>query len=394
MRQLATQFICTLLAVTLSGAMARHVQAAEPPFEINAILELTGGGAFLGSEETETLHAIERLVNKTGGIRGRALKFVISDDQTNPQTAVQLVNALVAKNVPAIIGLSLSVTCSAVVPIVAQKGPLTMCYTPAFTPPPGSFVFGANGPISDTFYVALRYMSERKWNRVAFVSATDATGQATEAAFNIALTKPEFKNLKAVAREHFNVTDMSVSAQVANIKAANPQVIFAAPSGTPFGTLLHGLHDAGIDIPILTNYSNTSIEQMNQYKQILPTTLCAAGLLGMVTDGVGKGPIRDAQTLYQRTFAEAGIRPSAGADTAWDATLLLVKAFRKLGADATAGQLRSYFSGLHGWAGINGLYDFRSGTQRGIGQNGVLAICWNPDRKSFLAASRPGGALK
>jgi hypothetical protein len=40
-------------------------------------------GAFIGKEEQPSLGIIERLVNQSGGVRGRPIKFVIADDQSN-----------------------------------------------------------------------------------------------------------------------------------------------------------------------------------------------------------------------------------------------------------------------------------------------------------------------
>ena len=95
----------TLLAVLLTAGFvvpARPGGAAGEPFEINAILSLTGPAAFLGTKEEQSLHAMETVINASGGIKGRPLKFVVSDDQSNPQLAVQLVSAMAAKKVPAI----------------------------------------------------------------------------------------------------------------------------------------------------------------------------------------------------------------------------------------------------------------------------------------------------
>lgn len=382
-----------LLVCVLISSHRFEARAADSPFEIHAVLSLTGQNAYLGNEELQVFHVVEGLVNKDGGIRGRPIKFVVSDDQTNPEVAVQLASALVAKQVPVMLGFGISATCRAVIPLVSN-GPVTFCFTPAVQLPASSYVFGSTVAISDTVGIGVRYFHENKLNRVAFIKANDATGQVVESAFNSAASDLASKGVSTVDRETFGVTDVSVSAQVARLKAANPQAIYSSATGTPFGTLLHGLHDAGVDVPLYTNNSNTTLDQMAQYKDILPTRVCSSGMIGMTPGSVGPGPVRDAQTKFYNAFKAAHIEPTAGHNLSWDATLIVVDAFRKLGLDASASQLRSFISGLHGWVGINGVYDFRAGTQRGVAQNGVVIICWDPAHKTFVAASRPGGLLK
>ena len=70
------------------------------------ILSLTGVAAFLGRSAQRDFERVETYVNAHGGIKGRPIKFVISDDQTSPQVAVQLTNQLIAKNVPLMLGPS------------------------------------------------------------------------------------------------------------------------------------------------------------------------------------------------------------------------------------------------------------------------------------------------
>lgn len=71
-----------------------------------------------------------------------------------------------------------------------------------------------------------------------------------------------------------------------------------------------------------------------------------------------------AQMVRVKNAKSAGVKPDLGYNLAWDPTMLLVDALRKLGPDATALQLRDYILSLHGWAGINGVYDFSDGRPR------------------------------
>ncbi len=84
--------------------------------------------------------------------------------------------------------------------------------------------------------------------------------------------------------------------------------------------------------------------------------------------------------------------PGATELLAWDAGRLVVNALRTLPAGATAAQLRDFISQLHGFAGVNGVYDFRTGDQHGLTDASVIVSRWDPLQKLMVAVSRPGGA--
>jgi hypothetical protein len=58
--------------------------------------------------------------------------------------------------------------------------------------------------------------------------------------------------------------------------------------------------------------------------------------------------------------------------------MIIVAAYRAAGPHATADQLQAYIQGLHSWAGINGIYDFRDGKQRGITLGVGVIVRWDP----------------
>jgi branched-chain amino acid transport system substrate-binding protein len=75
----------------------------------------------------------------------------------------------------------------------------------------------------------------------------------------------------------------------------------------------------------------------------------------------------------------------------WDPALIVVNAYKKLGPNATASQFRDYLSGLHGFAGANGVYDFRDGSQRGLTQANAIMVRWDAGRDTWIAISKFGG---
>lgn len=368
--------------------------AAGTPYELNAIVSMTGPGAFFGASAGKTLKIQEELVNAQGGINGRPLKVVVWDDQSSPQVAVQLAGELIAKKVPLILGPSLTATCQAVAPLLARTGPVMYCVSPFIDPAPGSYVY-ANGETSlDTASAVVRFFRLRGLTRMALITASDASGLALEKAYEAAFALPENKPVNVVARQHFAPGDVTVAAQMAQIKAANPQVLIAWTVGAPFGTIVRGAHESGLDVPVVTNGGNLTLVQIQQLADYLPRELDYSAHVSWVQGAVVPPRVRAQLQLYDKAFRDAGIKPDGGYGSVWDMLLVLVEALRHVPADPTAEQVNAYLQDLRGWAGANGIYDFKEIKQRGIREQASLIARWDAVKNEFVPASKPGGYLR
>jgi branched-chain amino acid transport system substrate-binding protein len=380
-------------AFILPLALAAQTTA---PIVVPGILSLTGYGAFPSRGDQQSIQLIEKLVNGQGGIgpEHRPIRFDITDDGSNPQTAVQLQNQILTSKVPIMIGPGLTQQCNAVSPLVRDSGPAQYCLSPAIHPAPGGFVWSTSVSLEDDIIVEIRYLRLRGLTRMAILSSTDATGQESDHDFDVAKSLPENKSIEFVAREHFNLSDVSVAAQVSRIKAANPQVLLTSTVGPAFGTELHGVADAGLEVPVMCSNGDMVSAQIESYKAFAPKELLFAGVLASVSDAVGAGPVKDAQKVYFAAFKAAGIKPEFTNTLGWDPTMIVVDAIRHLGPNATAQRYREYINSLHGFAGINGIYDFRDGSGHGIGQNAVIMMRWDAAASEFKQVSRRNGLLK
>jgi branched-chain amino acid transport system substrate-binding protein len=266
--------------------------------------------------------------------------------------------------------------------------------SPGLNPPANGYVWSSSVSLKDAIAVTVRYFRERGLKRLAILSSTDATGQEADRDWELARALPENRGVEYVAKEHFNLSDVSVSAQMARIKAANPQALLTWTVGPAFGTELHGIADAGLDIPVLGSNGDMIVEQLAQYKAFAPKELIFSAVLASAHDSLANGPVKDAQTVYFDAFKAAGLTPNFPNTLAWDPGLIVLDAFRHLGDGATAAQIRDFINGLHGFAGINGIYDFRDGSQHGVGENAVIMVRWDTANNTFPAISKRGGHVK
>jgi branched-chain amino acid transport system substrate-binding protein len=379
-------------ALMLLAAPGALPAAAADPFEIPVVMPLTGGGAFLGTSELQSLQIIEKMVNKSGGIKGRPIHFAVQDDQSNPQVAIQLTNGALAKKPPVILGSAVVAMCNAMAALVKAAGPVQFCFSPGIHPVANSYTFSSSISTDDLAIASLRYFHGKHWNRVAIITSTDASGQDAERAFVEASHRPENAGLSLIVQEHFNPTDVTVSAQIAHVMSLKPDAIVAWSTGTPFGTLLHGITDAGVDIPILGGNGNLTYPQLAQYKAFTPKQMYFPSPRFFAREQVGPGPIRDAQNLFFKSFAAVGVKPDVAHSFSWDPALIVVDALKHVGLEASPDTVRSYLERLHGWTGINGVYDFRDGSQRGLSENTAIVIRWNAADATFKGVTKPGGA--
>jgi branched-chain amino acid transport system substrate-binding protein len=368
---------------------APRAMAAGAPLEVNAILSMTGAGSFLGSAENQSLQIVEGMVNASGGIRGRPLKFVVLDDGSSPQTSVQLMNQLVAKRVPVVLGPALTASCAAVEPLAEAAGPLTYCLSPVVEPAPGSYLYSSSIGTKDFLPRTMQWLHEHKLTKIAIFTSTDATGQDYEKQLDSSLALPENRDIAVVAREHFAPADLTVAAQMARIKAAVPLALMTFATGTPFGTVLRGFHDAGLDIPVFASAGNLSRVQLQQYASFAPSQLLFVAARGAARDPSATGAARAADAAYFDGFTTAGIAPQYLNLYMWDPAMLVVEALRNAGPDATAAQLRSYLARVHGRAGLFGTYDFGKHPQRGLGAESSTVYLWNSTAGEAIPQKQP-----
>jgi len=126
-----------------------------------------------------------------------------------------------------ILGSSLVAVCRAIAPLMKNGGPVHYCFSPGLHPPPGSYSFTASVSTYDLAELATRFFRQKGWTHLAFLFSADATGKDAENGFKKILAMPENKDMKVVANAHFNITDVSVAAQIESIKAAQPHAVVA-----------------------------------------------------------------------------------------------------------------------------------------------------------------------
>jgi branched-chain amino acid transport system substrate-binding protein len=377
-----------ILALAVGTAAA---QAQPAPLNIDVILPMTGGSAYSGLADSQSIAAFEKYANAHGGVRGQAIHFTINDDQTNPAVAVQLANAAIAQHVPVIMGSGVTATCTAMGAATAANGPVTFCMSPGYAPPPNSYAFASTATIVSSAHAQLTYAKMRKFRRIAFLISTDATGIVSAQVYAALLKQPDLRDIQLVADERISNSEISAAAQMAKIKAARPDVLYTSTTGTLFATVMRGMTDAGLNIPVITTTANANLPQLKALADVLPHEVFFNGFALRLGDQLRDKGIRDQIAAFEDAFKQIGVTPSDTNALGWDELLLMLAGFRQFGPALTAEQLKTFVLGQKHFAGMNGYYNFSSGDQHGLGPDAVVVISYDKDKGDFYPASQPGG---
>ena len=196
-----------------------------------------------------------------------------------------------------------------------------------------------------------------------------------------------------MALEHFNPTDISVTAQIERIKQSGAQAIIAWTTGAPVATVFKGMAQSGLDLPVAVTSGNQTYEAMTQWKGFLPRQMVMPSSLLPPHAGVFQADprVEAAQAELYKAFAERGIKPDGLAATSWDAAMIVAAGLRKIGPDGTAQQLRDYIASLEDFAGVDGLYDFKKNPERGLGIESAVLTRYDAASDAFVWVSKPGG---
>jgi branched-chain amino acid transport system substrate-binding protein len=381
-------------AAALLSALAAPAPAADDAYDLHVIIPLTGGGAFLGKAEQDSIQVAAKVINQDGGIHGKNLNVIFHDDHSSPQVAVQLTNEVIAAHPAVILGSTVSALCNAMAPLV-KDGPVMYCFSPSIRAEPGGYVFTAQIDSHDQQRALLTYFRDKGWKRIALITTTDASGQDAEASVNSLVKESDFKDIVLVANTHFVPGDVMVSAQIETMRAGNPQAVVSWATTAAGATVFRGMKQAGMDLPTAASGSNMTVQQMTDYAPFLPQQVFF-GVGEWAANGDPRLSVPPEIVAQQKLFFSSmrtiGIYPGAGEELGWEPIRVVAAALNKLPAGADAKQLHDFLVSWQGYVGAEGSYDFKKTPQRGLNIDNAIVVRWDSAKKEWRLVSNLKGA--
>jgi branched-chain amino acid transport system substrate-binding protein len=242
----------SLAAATIMTASLPLATRAQETIKIGFHAPLTGFAAADGKSAKQGAELAVTQANAAGGINGKKIELVVYDDEAKPENAIPVANKLIGQDKVAMtVSGSYSGPTRAAAAVFQRAG---MPYISAYAIHPditraGDFVFrtGMMGEVQGRAGAKL-VGDILKNQRVVIVAVNNDFGQALTAGFKEAA--PKFK-LQILKEYNFGMPDRQFGPLVAQVKADNPEVIYAPGYFFNAGPLVAQLRAAGVTATII-----------------------------------------------------------------------------------------------------------------------------------------------
>ena len=282
------------------------------------------------------------------------LKFIIEDDQSTVEGAVEAFNKLIHQDkVPVILGVWTSHVARSVFPVAQENG--VVAFSPVVVASGltaiGDFIFRASHPADVLIPGGVKVTQERLgYQSVATIADTvDHASRDSDAIFKKTFAD---SGIELVASETFATGDTDFSAQLTRIKESNPDAIFVSAQQIEVIEILTQGRQLGIpsEIPFITTV--LSVDEIQSAGD------AAEGAITF-TSWVSTADTPGNQAFVQNYTTKYGMEPSVWAAQPYAAVYILAKAISDAqSTDSTA--IRDALANITDFDTILGKFSFNA----------------------------------
>ncbi len=329
--------LSTALLAGCGGEKKDTAAANADKYVIGASFELTGNVANYGKSTLSGLKLAVDQVNKAGGVNGKQLVVVESDNKSEPAESGNSVTKLITQDkVVAVVGPATSGCVFAATPVVtSNKVPLIApCATaPAITVDNGQvkeFIFRAC--FIDPFQGRVMAEFADKTLGVKNVAILhDASSDYSKGLAEVFEKTLNEKGGKVVAKEAFLSKDIDFKAALTKIKAANPEAIYIPGYYEEVAKIIKQTREIGLNVPLIgcDGWDSPKLVEIAGPEALNNTYFSSAFSVQDQTESVQKF-IADYKAMYQKD-------PDIFCMQGYNAGLVLADALKRAGdgADGT-----------------------------------------------------------
>jgi branched-chain amino acid transport system substrate-binding protein len=245
--------LAIVCSVALPLLAAEPAESVGPPIKIGSLSSMTGLTSTFGQSTDKGIRLAAEERNQAGGVLGRPLEIITADDESSAdKTPLAVLKLIEQDKVVAVIGEVASSRSMAAAP-ACQQARIPML-SPSSTNPKvtrlGTYIF--RSCFIDDFQglIISKFTAEDlKLKRAAILTDTKndySTGLTTVLADDF----PK-RGGRIVARETYQAGDNNFKTQLANIKNANPEIVFLPGYYTEIVLIVNQARELGITCPFI-----------------------------------------------------------------------------------------------------------------------------------------------
>jgi branched-chain amino acid transport system substrate-binding protein len=350
MRKTCIAFGIVSVAICLAWSAAVAVAATASEILIGMSAPLTGGWAAEADLYVKAIKLAEKQINEAGGVNGKRIRMVITDNQsTNPGALAALNRNVEQDKVLAMIGPVKSTQILAMSDAVKAYGiPMLVGGTNASITSVGNPWF-FRCRVSDAIMAAaaVKYIKEDlKLTKIGILFSNEAFGTGGA---DLVEQNAKAQGLTIVARESFTLGDRDFTAQLLSLKKAGAEAVIPYSAGTveiakvhvqyrQLGSPFKYVGIAGFAMKHVLNLSREASEGLGGIVEVLP------------------GQSEKNRKYIEDFKREFNTDPDMLATWNYDALNLLVNAIRKAGEDRA--KIREAILATRGYPGVIGTFNF------------------------------------
>ena len=246
---------CLLICLTST----QNIQAADEPstYKIGGVFPLSGYLAWLGEYYKKGAELQVEMINKAGGVKGHKLELIVYDDQSSPEQGARVAQRLISKDgVIALIGTA-SAPISGALASVANKSKVPLIISSGYEVNPAKepYVFNTVHKTEFAVMVPFKYFQSKGIKKVALLMPLGPLGELGSKIAHACASEFE---ITIVGEEKFDTKTPDVTAQLAKIKAMEPQAIFSFVTGEPAALIARNMDQINFKVPLLVSHGNAT----------------------------------------------------------------------------------------------------------------------------------------
>ena len=320
---------------------------------IGVVLPITGRLAAIGLRMGEGFELAREEINRSRPSNVR-IKFIIEDDETAVEGAVEAFNKLIhQEGVPAILGPASSSAAREAFPIAQQNGVVALSPTSGASglSAIGGFVFRASltADVVIPHSVKVTHAKLGYQRVVTIVDSVELVARNSDKVWREALTE---SGVEILATEIFQSGDTDLSEQLTRIKNLNPDAIFISALPTDMPDVMIQARELGIPYSIPFIVAQVSVDEVRTAGDAAEGLVTSASWIS-TADTPGN------QAFVQNYTEKYGVEPSIWAAQSYASVYILAEAIANAqSTDSTA--IRDAMANLSDFDTVLGKFSFNA----------------------------------